>query len=262
MPWIETPDLPVPGLKAKARTTERPRYEIRNAAGETAELLLFDEIGGWFGSTAEDVIAELKGITASKLTVKVNSPGGSVFEGIALANALRAHPAEVTVQVEGLAASIASVIALAGDRLLMAPHSMLMIHEAAGGCLGNSADMHQMAGLLDKISDNIADAYAAKAGGSAEEWRTRMRAETWYSADEAVAAGLADEVLRAAKPTEEVAARTFDLSVFNYSGRAEAPAPVIDQRPADPVREELPAEPVFQFDPDEFRRAFEGVAGA
>jgi ATP-dependent protease ClpP protease subunit len=84
------------------------------------------------GTLAEDFIAELKQVTAPKLRVRVSSPGGNVFEGVALANALRAHPADVTVQVDGIAASIASVIAMAGDRVVIQPQAMIMVHEAAG----------------------------------------------------------------------------------------------------------------------------------
>lgn len=214
---------PAPPVQAKAQGAH-PWYSIKNAvSSEQAELLLFDEIGGWYGTLADDFIAELKAVTAPKLLVKVNSPGGSVFEGIALANALRSHPAEVTVQVEGLAASIASVIALAGDRLIMQPNSMLMIHDASGVCLGDAADMAKMAELLDAISDNIASAYAAKAGGTAPEWREAMRAESWYSAEQAVKAGLADEVGKQrgqAEPDgdEPEMHRAFDLTAYGYQG--------------------------------------------
>jgi ATP-dependent protease ClpP protease subunit len=213
---------------------EPPRwYRITNAASpDEAEVMLYDEVGGWFGAYADEFIDELAQITAPRLKVRVNSPGGSVFEGIAIANALRSHPADVTVQVDGLAASIASVIALAGDRLVMQPNSMVMIHDASGMCLGDAADMQQMAGLLDAISDNIASAYAAKAGGTAADWRALMQAETWYSADGAVEAGLADEVGAqrgaAAEPDAEPEMRkAFDLTAYGYDGpkQAETPEP-------------------------------------
>lgn len=207
----------------------RSWYRITNAAdSDEAEVMLYDEIGGWFGSTADELIAELKGITAPRMRVRINSPGGSVFEGIAIANALRAHPANVTVQVDAVAASIASVIAMAGDRIEMAPNSMMMIHDASGICLGNASDMEEMAELLDLISDNIADAYATRAGGTREQWRERMRAETWYLPDDAVENGLADEALAAPKagtpsepqPDEEEPdmARAFDLAAYGYAG--------------------------------------------
>jgi ATP-dependent protease ClpP protease subunit len=229
MPFIDLPDR-IPGLRAQARG-DQPWYQFRNVAADEAELFLYDEIGGW-GTLAEDFIADLKAITSPKLRVRVSSPGGSVFEGIALANALRAHPADVTVQVDGIAASIASVIAMAGDRVIVQPQAMIMVHDASGVCLGNAQDMIDMASLLDKISGNIADAYAEKAGGTRDDWRTRMRAESWFTAEEAVEAGLADEVLPSRKqPSEpdeaEPEMRRFDLAAYGYTGprQPEAPKP-------------------------------------
>jgi len=203
-------------------------YRITNAAdSDEAEVMLYDEIGGWYGATADQFIADLRGVTAPNLRVRINSPGGSVFEGIAIANALRSHPANVVIQVDSVAASIASVIAMAGDRVEMAPNAMLMIHDASGVCLGNASDMEEMAQLLDLISDNIADAYVSKAGGTREQWREAMRAETWYLPDSAVEAGLADEALATPKtgePVEEPGQeepdmqRAWDLAAYGYAG--------------------------------------------
>jgi ATP-dependent protease ClpP protease subunit len=220
--------------RAQLGIEARSWYRISNAAdSDEAEVMLYDEVGGWFGATADQFIADLRGITAPNLRVRVNSPGGSVFEGIAIANALRSHPAQVTVQVDGIAASIASVIAMAGDRIEMAPNTMLMIHDASGVCMGNASDMEEMAELLDLISDNIADAYAARAGGTRDEWRARMRAETWYLPEDAVTAGLADEAVQTPKagtPADEPdgdepeMARAYDLAAYGYAGpRAEQP---------------------------------------
>ncbi|MFE7973001.1 head maturation protease, ClpP-related [Streptomyces shenzhenensis] len=215
-------------VRAQHGIEPQPWYRITNAAdSDEAEVLLYDEIGGWWGYTADQLISELRQITAPKMRVRVNSPGGSVFEGIAIANALRSHPASVTVQVDGIAASIASVIAMAGDRVEMAPQTMLMIHDASGLCMGNAADMEEMAELLDLISDNIADAYAAKAGGTREQWRDLMRNESWYLPDEAVAAGLADEAIAVPQrgepvepeePDEDPMMRRFDLAAYGYTG--------------------------------------------
>jgi ATP-dependent protease ClpP protease subunit len=231
MPFIDLPDR-IPGLRAQTRD-DRPWYQFRNLASDEAELFLYDEIGGW-GTLAEDFIAELDAITTPKLRVRVSSPGGSVFEGVAVANALRAHAAEVTVQVDGIAASIASVIAMAADRVVMQPQAMLMLHEASGLCMGNAQDMQDMAALLDKISGNIADAYSEKAGGTRDEWRQVMVKETWYTAEEAVDAGLADELLPArkqqAEPDEaEPQLRAFDLTAYGYTGPAK-PEPQTEQQ--------------------------------
>lgn len=225
--------------RARLGVEARSWYRISNAADpDEAELLLYDEIGGWFGSTADELIADLRGITAPRMRVRVNSPGGSVFEGIAIANAIRSHPANVTVQIDGIAASIASVIAMAGDRIEMAPNTMMMIHDASGVCMGNAADMEEMAELLDLISDNIADAYAQRAGGTRDEWRARMRAETWYLPEAAVAAGLADEAVQApkqgtpAEPDEPESDmhRAYDLAAYGYTGpRREEPKAETDE---------------------------------
>lgn len=207
----------------------RDWYRIENSQGGPTVVDIFDEIGYW-GVTAADFQRELAAVTAPEITVNLNSPGGEIFEGIAIYNALRSHPANVTIRVAGLAASIASVIAQAGDRVVMQPHSQMMIHDGSGLAIGNAADMREMADLLDRQSNNIAAVYAERAGGTVEEWRERMLAETWYSADEAVEAGLADEVDAPARQGQEPApaaqpAAKWDLTVFKHAGREQAPAP-------------------------------------
>lgn len=225
-------------LQAAAVTERRDWYRITNQAGGPVVVDIYDEIGFW-GVNAAAFQRELAQVNASEITVNLSSPGGEIFEGIAIYNALRTHPANVTVRVSALAASIASVIAQAGDKIVMLSGAQMMIHEGSGLCMGNAAEMQQMAELLDRQSDNIATIYAERAGGTPEEWRTRMRAETWFSAQEAVDAGLADEVealpRKGEKVEEQVTAR-WDLSVFNYAGRAAAPAPVFNvAEPAAPT---------------------------
>lgn len=207
----------------------RPWYSIRNESTSTstkAKVYLYDAIGSWLGITAKDFVRELTDLDVDEIELHINSPGGSVYDGIAIRNALVQHDAKVTSIVDGLAASAASYIALAGDEVVMAPNSELMVHDASGVCLGWAEDMRKMAEDLDRISDNIASMYADKAGGDAKAWRKVMLAETWYSADEAVAAGLADRVdgKQDADDPKDVEDR-FDLSVFNYAGRSHAPAP-------------------------------------
>jgi ATP-dependent protease ClpP protease subunit len=187
-------------------------YRFENKAGE-AEVWIYDVIGQDFwtgeGVTAKDFAQELKDIKSPRIVLHLNSPGGDAFEGIAIASALKEHPAQVTVKVEGLAASAASFIAMSGDRVIMSQGAMLMIHDAHGMTLGNAEDHRKTAELLDKISDNIAGFYARHAGGSVKEWRTRMEAESWFDADEAVKLGLADEVTEEEAPTN-----VFNLSRF------------------------------------------------
>jgi hypothetical protein len=126
--------------------------------------------------------------------VHINSGGGEVFDGIAIGNAIRAHKGPVTTVVDGLAASIASVIAQAGADRVMQPGSMMMIHDAFGMCIGDAGEMAKMASTLDEVSGNLAEIYASRGGGDAGQWREAMRAESWYTAQAAVDAGLADRV--------------------------------------------------------------------
>ena len=224
-------------------------YTISAAAqGGTAVIDIFDEIGYW-GTTAADFVAELREVNADEIEVHLNSPGGDVSDGVAIYNALVDHPADVTVVVDALAASIASVIAQAGDRVVMAPHSQMMIHDAWGLQVGNADDMREMADLLDRFSMNIAEVYAQRTGaGKAADWRETMKAEAWYSADEAVEAGLADEALKREARTSRADAKVHALEHCRYAGRAEAPAPPM--RPA--ARTSAPAPiPVGGSGPDD-----------
>lgn len=204
-------------------------YKIENRADVT-EISIYDEIG-YVGVTASNFIRDLNGVKSGQISLRLNSPGGDVFDGIAIMNALRNHPANVTVHIDGLAASIASVIAMGGDHIVMAPNAQMMIHDAHTIQVGNAADLRKTADLLDKASDNIASVYANRAGGSIENWRDVMRDETWFSAEEAVAAGLADEVQGSASKVKN----TWDLSIYNHAGRENAPAPQV-------VKEEQVAE--------------------
>jgi ATP-dependent Clp endopeptidase proteolytic subunit ClpP len=177
-------------------------YTIQNATGDVAVVRIYDEI--WdFGVNALELVAELDTITAPTMRVEINSPGGSVFDGIAIYNALRTHPAHVTTRVDGIAASIASVIAQAGDHRIMVDSSQMMIHNAWGMVVGNQSDHEDMAALLSQQDSIIAGVYASRSGGDADHFRDLMNAETWMTADAAVAEGLADEVLTPGAPQDK-----------------------------------------------------------
>ena len=207
---------------------------VRNSTdtADTAEVMLYDEIG-WFGISAKGLADEIKALDVDEITLRVNSPGGDVYDGIAIMNSLRTHPARVTAVVEGLAASAASFIVVGGaDHLVMHRHSELMIHDAMTWADGNAEEISRKVKDLDRISDNLAEIYAGKAGGEVSQWRDRMREETWYSAQEALDEGLADEVLSPKKNDDEaknhIRGRSPVLAKFRYSGRDDAPAPIID----------------------------------
>lgn len=198
--------------------------------GASADVMLYDEIGFW-GTTAQDFANQLGALDVGTINLHINSPGGEVYDGIAILNALRNHDATVNVTVDGIAASAASFIAMAGDTITMARNSELMIHDASGLVIGGPDDMAEFADRLNTMSDNIASIYAERAGGTVQDWRAAMKAETWYSAQEAVDAGLADKV-QAKEPADQDAKNRFDLSIFNYAGRSKAPAPPIAPRNA------------------------------
>jgi ATP-dependent protease ClpP protease subunit len=194
------------------------RCKITND-GATARVDVYDDIGGGFfgGVSATDFAGALAGVRG-QLEVHINSGGGVVWDGIAIASAIRGHKGRVTTVVDGLAASVASVIAQAGAERVMTPGSMLMIHDAYSALEGNAAEMGKMAQTLDQVSDNLAGEYASRAGGSQSGWRDRMRAETWYTAEEAVAAGLADRV----DGRNAVLPQGFDLAAYHMPAQIAA----------------------------------------
>lgn len=236
-------------------------YRIKNLSGGLAEVMIYDEIG-YFGITASDFVRELKDITADRLNVHLNTPGGEVFDGIAIYQALRQHPAQVHVTVDSLAASIGSVIAMAGDNVVMARNSTMMIHDGFGMGVGNAADMRELANLLDKTSENIASIYAERTGKESAYWRGLMKAETWFSAEEAVDAGLADSVQAARGKSPE---NTWDLSIFaRYVPSDQADIPESDRAGVERhLRSHLDSAdqlnsletPAFSLSPDDFRLA-------
>ena len=201
-------------VEAKAPTAEQ--------AETVAEVHIYDEIGYW-GTSAKDFAQQLAELDVDRIQLRINSPGGNAWDGVAIMNTLRRHRARVEVTVDGIAASAASLIAMAGDHIVMNRSSQMMIHDTSGMAWGNAATMRETADLLDKLSDSYADAYAKRAGGTRSAWRDVMRAETWYTAEEAVLAGLADEWDGSA----DSAAAAFDLSRYTYAGRLEAPAPAL-----------------------------------
>lgn len=213
------------------------RYEVTAAAdGSKARVQIFGAIGDWWeGLDASTLASQINALDAGEIEVHLNSPGGIAFDGIAIHNALRQHAATVHVVVDGLAASAASIVAMAGDTVTMSRGSQMMVHNASGICMGQADDMRQVATVLDKVSASLADIYAARAGGTAADWRPVMDAETWFTASEAVDAGLADNVEKTGKDDTAAKASAFDLTIFAYAGRDSAPAPIPPARPEEPT---------------------------
>lgn len=163
---------------------------------ETGEIFLYDAIGSsfWGMIDAATVLPDLAKMSGKRLTLRISSPGGSVDEGRAIYNALRRHQGGVDVVVDSSAYSIASYIAMAGERVVMAKNAMMMVHNPWTMAMGSAAELRKTADVLDKYRDSIIDAYMEKTKQDRKKIVAVLNAETWYTADEAVAAGLASEV--------------------------------------------------------------------
>lgn len=251
--------MPRPRLLNLANPPKRrqPSAQLRESLGETlrivnagpggtAEIFVYDEIG-YFGVTASDFVDAIRTLGAQPVNLHINSPGGDVWDGMAIYNAIQQHPAEVTVYVDGIAASAASFIAMAGDRLVMAKSSNLMIHDALCLTFGNEEDHHVGADLLGKISGQIAGIYADKSGTDEGTWRAAMRTETWYTGAEAVAAGLADEVADAQRQGPQMSNTAYP-SIFAFAGRDNAPAPTLPAPAPAAVPDAPPPAPALVWD--------------
>jgi ATP-dependent Clp protease protease subunit len=191
---------------------KRPRIEAAAGSNE-ATVYVYDYIG-WLGVEAEPFVRELAALQVDTIHVRINSPGGDVFDGRTIANALKHHRAHVVCHVDGLAASIASIIAVAGDEVRMAEGSFLMIHNPWVLAIGDANDLRELADTLDKVGGSLRDTYAARSGLAADEIQSMMDEETWMDAAEAVALGFADVAEGAAG---DDAAASFDLSVFAHA---------------------------------------------
>lgn len=162
-----------------------------------AEILVYEDVGeGWFGGiSAKSFADQLKALGAiDTIDVRINSYGGDVFDGLAIYNQLVQHRARVTTHIDGVAASIASVIAMSGDDIRIAENGWIMIHDAWGMAVGNAAELRRQAVLLDGVTERLADVYAARTGLPAADVRQLMTDETWMSSSDAVARGFAHKV--------------------------------------------------------------------
>lgn len=173
----------------------KPKVSVRAAASGRTSVLVYGYIGDdWDGVSATTFANLLSDIGNGGIDLHINSGGGSVFDGIAMHAALRNHASDVVSYVDGLAASAASFLAMAGNEIVIEKPAKMMIHEASGIVLGNKREMRQLADVLEELDGTIAEMYVDRAGGKAADWLTRMEATTWYSAAQAVEAGLADRV--------------------------------------------------------------------
>jgi ATP-dependent protease ClpP protease subunit len=192
-----------------AANISKPGFRASVTAAGEFEILLYDEIGeNWYGEgiTAKSIRQSLDAAGAfSRIAVRINSPGGDAFEGIAIGNILKSTGKAIDVYIDGIAASAASIVAMAGGSIVMCNNSMMMIHNAWTVCMGDAADMAKMSDTLDKISTSIAQTYVDRTGKPMDEIKAMMDAETWLGADECVAGGFATEIAEANEPAVAMA---------------------------------------------------------
>jgi ATP-dependent Clp endopeptidase proteolytic subunit ClpP len=247
--------------EAEGMASKSNWYAIHKASDGEAEVevSIYDEIG-FGGVTAKDFMAEVKKLKGQHIHLRINSVGGSVIEGAAIYNALRRHKGGLTVHVDGLAASMASVIAMAGEEVYIADNAMLMIHNPWSMTMGDADDLRKEADVLDKLKNTLVNAYARKTGMEAEDIAAMMDEETWLNATQSVAMGFADEIedgIEAAASLSPAIARarfdTFSHSMARKSKTilaeevaaevvAPVEAPVIDEVAVDNSSEAMNAE--------------------
>ena len=199
-------------------------WKVTAKSDSEAEILLYDEIAGfndenWGFINAKSLINKIKALgNIQNITLRINSVGGDVFEAQAMYSYLKTHPANITVRVDGLAASAASLVAMAGNKVIMPSNALMMIHNPAGGVWGEAEDMRDTAEILDKIRDTIANVYVAKTGLDREKVISMMDEETWLDATEAHNLKFCDEVEEAVEITAmAVKSGTIFCNGFGFS---------------------------------------------
>lgn len=199
-------------------------YNLKAAADKTPVLSIFDDIGA-YGVSAKSFLNDLRSVTGDEVAVEINSPGGDFFAGLAIYNGLRASGKKITVKVLGLAASAASLVAMAGDTIEMAENSFLMVHKTLADLYANADDMRETAEVLDKFDAGLVSIYAKRTGKTDQEITALLHAETWMTAQEAVDAGFATSVTAALAVKASYSEDRLPENV-RLAFKAQAPAPV------------------------------------
>ncbi|HIE5766517.1 TPA: ClpP-like prohead protease/major capsid protein fusion protein [Proteus mirabilis] len=185
-------------------------FRMQAKEDQTADIYIYDEIGGW-GISARRFTEDLISLgNLSHINLHIHSPGGEVFDGIAIYNQLKNHSATITVYIDGLAASMASVIAMVGDTVIMPKNAMMMIHKPWGVSWGDANDMREYADLLDKLENVLIPAYVAKTGKTTEEITAMLEQETWLDGDECVEHGFADKVIEPVKAMASLTSKRIE----------------------------------------------------
>ncbi len=240
--------------RKRNRVMNRPKASVKSSwfrmqasADSEAEIYIYDEIGYW-GVTAKQFVANLKALgDITHIKLHINSPGGDVFDGIAIFNALKFHGAAITVYIDGLAASMASVIAMVGNPVIMPENTMMMIHKPWGFAGGDAEDMRDYADLLDKVESVLIPAYAAKTGKSHDEVAAMLEDETWLTGEECLAQGFADQVtpsLQAMACIHSKRIEEFEKMPKSIRNMVTPPRNTASRDPQNPAQPDAPQNPV------------------
>lgn len=223
-------------------------YNLKADAEKTPVLSIFDDIGA-YGVSAKNFLNDLRSITGAEVDVEINSPGGDVFAGLAIYNGLRASGKKINVKVLGLAASAASLIAMAGDTIEMPENAFLMVHNPWGFAMGGADEMRNTADVLDKIGMSLVSTYAKRTGKSDAEITALLDAETWMTAQEAVDAGFATSVTPAlavkASYSEDRLPANVRMAFKAQAPTTVEPAPAADEPATEPAPVAADAAPAF-----------------
>ncbi len=192
------------------------KFEIKQAHEDEATIYLYDAIGGFWGVDAQQFVKDLNNLNADTIHLRINSPGGDVFDGRAIQTALRQHSARVVAHVDGIAASAATYVALGADEVEISEGAFFMIHKGWTLQIGNADDMRETAGLLDKVDASISKDYQRKTGIDAEQIEQWMSDETWFSAEEALEHGFVDRIFEG----EDVENSAFNLAAYANTPKA------------------------------------------
>ncbi|MBI6234954.1 Clp protease ClpP [Proteus mirabilis] len=196
--------------KMSGPVNQKSWFRMQAKEDQTADIYIYDEIGGW-GISARRFTEDLISLgNLNHINLHIHSPGGEVFDGIAIYNQLKNHSATITVYIDGLAASMASVIAMVGDTVIMPKNAMMMIHKPWGVSWGDANDMREYADLLDKLENVLIPAYVAKTGKTTEEITAMLEQETWLDGDECVEHGFADKVIEPVKAMASLTSKRIE----------------------------------------------------
>lgn len=197
-------------MAPRASAADKSWFRMKASGEKSADIFIYDEIGYW-GVTAKIFASSLKALgDLDHINLHIHSPGGDVFDGIAIYNLLNSHPASKTVYIDGLAASMASVIAMVGNPIIMPENAMMMIHKPWGITGGDANDMRDYADLLDKVEDVLIPSYAKKTGKSTEELAAMLGEETWMTAQECLEHGFADEISTAVQAMARINSKRIE----------------------------------------------------